>query len=403
MEHTWRWFGPADPITLEEVRQTDATGVVTALHEIPNGQVWPVEAIMERRALVEAAGLTWSVVESVPVHEDIKRGGPLREEAVAAYQQTLRNLAACGLDVVCYNFMPVLDWTRTDLRFRLPAGGYALRFDIDAVTAFDVHLLARPGAADDYTPDQLDRARRHLDGLDDAGREVLTRTILAGLPGAEEHYTLDAFRDALRSYAHVDAATLRANLASFLRDVVPVAEEVGVRLAIHPDDPPRSLFGLPRVVSTAQDAQAVLDACPSPANGLTMCVGSYGSGAENDVVAMTRRFAREIFFVHLRSVSLDADGASFVEAGHIDGDADMVAVVGLLVAEERRRAREGGPRLPMRPDHGHELLDDATRRTNPGYSLVGRLKGLAQLRGVELAVRALSPGPGRPPGTARRR
>lgn len=392
MEHTWRWFGPSDPITLDEIRQTDATGVVTALHEIPNGQVWPVEAIRERRETIERAGLVWSVVESVPVHDDIKRGGPLRDEAVAAYQQTLRNLAECGLDVVCYNFMPVLDWTRTDLRFRLPNGGYALRFDVDAATAFDVHVLERPGAAADYTAEELARARRFADSLDDEARARLTATIIAGLPGSEEHHTLDTFRDALAGYVHVDPATLRANLASFLRDVVPVAEEVGVRLAIHPDDPPRSLFGLPRVVSSANDARAVVDACPSPSNGLTLCIGSYGSSADNDVVELTRELAAHVYFVHLRSVELDDDGASFVEAAHIDGDADMVAVISLLVAEERRRAREGGPRMPMRPDHGHELLDDATRRTNPGYSLVGRLKGLAQLRGVEMAVRALTEG-----------
>lgn len=390
MEHTWRWFGPADPITLDEIRQTDATGIVTALHEIPNGQVWPVEAIRERRETIERAGLVWSVVESVPVHDDIKRGGPLRDEAIAAYQQTLRNLAACGLDVVCYNFMPVLDWTRTDLRFRLPNGGYALRFDVDAATAFDVHVLGRPGAEADYTLDELDRARRFADALDDGARARLTATIIAGLPGAEEHHTLDTFRQALAGYSHVDAATLRENLASFLREVVPVAEEVGVRLAIHPDDPPRSLFGLPRVVSSAADARAVVEACPSPSNGLTLCIGSYGSSAQNDVVALTRELAEHVYFVHLRSVELDDDGASFVEAAHIDGDADMVAVISLLVAEERRREREGGPRMPMRPDHGHELLDDVTRRTNPGYSLVGRLKGLAQLRGVEMAVRALT-------------
>jgi mannonate dehydratase len=390
MEHTWRWFGPADPITLDEIRQTDATGVVTALHDVPNGQVWPVEAIRERRETIERAGLVWSVVESVPVHDDIKRGGPLRDAAIAAYQQTLRNLAACGLDVVCYNFMPVLDWTRTDLRFALPNGGYALRFDVDAATAFDVHVLGRPGAEADYSADELERARRFADALDDESRARLTATIIAGLPGAEEHHTLDTFRQALAGYSHVDPATLRENLASFLREVVPVAEEVGVRLAIHPDDPPRSLFGLPRVVSSAADARAVVEACPSPSNGLTLCIGSYGSSAQNDVVALTRELAEHVYFVHLRSVELDDDGASFVEAAHIDGDADMVAVISLLVAEERRREREGGPRMPMRPDHGHELLDDVTRRTNPGYSLVGRLKGLAQLRGVEMAVRALT-------------
>ncbi|RMI04985.1 mannonate dehydratase [Cellulomonas triticagri] len=391
MEHTWRWFGDRDPITLAEVRQTGATGVVTALHDIPNGGVWPVEAIRERQAVIEAAGLVWSVVESVPVHEDVKRGGPLRDRAVAAYQQTIRNLAACGIDLVCYNFMPVLDWSRTDLAYPLDDGTWALRFDADQLAAFDLFLLRRPGAAAEYDAEQTARARAVLDGLDEAGRARLVDTILLGLPGSEERYSLDEFRAALAAYDEVDADTLRGNLTSFLREVVPVAEEVGLRLAIHPDDPPRPLFGLPRVVSTAEDAQHLLDAAPSPASGLTMCVGSYGSRADNDVVAMTERFAERIYFAHLRSVTLQDGGRSFYEAPHIAGDADMVAVIGALVAEERRREREGGPRLPMRPDHGQRMLDDQARETYPGYSLIGRLKGLAELRGVEQAVRRLLP------------
>lgn len=391
MEHTWRWFGDRDPITLAQVRQTGATGVVTALHDIPNGEVWPVEAIEARRAQIEAAGLVWSVVESVPVHEDVKRGGPFRDRAVAAYQQTIRNLAACGIDLVCYNFMPVLDWSRTDLGYPLEDGTWALRFDADQLAAFDLFLLRRPGAAGEYDADQTARARAVLDAMDEAARERLVDTILLGLPGSEEQYTLDEFRTALATYDDVDADALRANLSSFLREVVPVAEEVGLRLAIHPDDPPRPLFGLPRVVSTADDAQHLLDAAPSPANGLTMCIGSYGSRADNDVVAMTRRFAERIYFAHLRSVRLQDGGRSFYEAPHIAGDADMVAVIATLVAEERRREREGGPRLPMRPDHGQRMLDDQFRETYPGYSLIGRLKGLAELRGVEQAVRALVP------------
>jgi mannonate dehydratase len=391
MEHTRRWFGDRDPITLAQVRQTGATGVVTALHDIPNGEVWPVEAIEARREQIEAAGLVWSVVESVPVHEDVKRGGPLRDRAVAAYQQTIRNLAACGIDLVCYNFMPVLDWSRTDLGYPLEDGTWALRFDADQLAAFDLFLLRRPGAAAEYDAEQTARARSVLDAMDDAARERLVDTILLGLPGSEERYTLDEFRDALATYDDVGADALRANLASFLREVVPVAEEVGLRLAIHPDDPPRPLFGLPRVVSTAGDAQHLLDAAPSPANGLTMCIGSYGSRADNDVVAMTRRFAERIYFAHLRSVRLQDGGRSFYEAPHIAGDADMVAVIAALVAEERRREREGGPRLPMRPDHGQRMLDDQFRETYPGYSLIGRLKGLAELRGVEQAVRALVP------------
>ncbi|WP_217614735.1 mannonate dehydratase [Cellulomonas sp. GbtcB1] len=391
MEHTWRWFGDRDPITLAQVRQTGATGVVTALHDVPNGEVWPVEAIEARRAQIEAAGLVWSVVESVPVHEDVKRGGPLRDRAVAAYQQTIRNLAACGIDLVCYNFMPVLDWSRTDLGYPLEDGTWALRFDADQLAAFDLFLLRRPGAAAEYDAEQTARARAVLDAMDDMARERLVDTILLGLPGSEERYTLDEFRTALATYDDVDADALRANLSSFLREVVPVAEEVGLRLAIHPDDPPRPLFGLPRVVSTAEDAQHLLDAAPSPANGLTMCIGSYGSRADNDVVAMTRRFADRIYFAHLRSVRLQDGGRSFYEAPHVAGDADMVAVMAALVAEERRREREGGPRLPMRPDHGQRMLDDQFRETYPGYSLIGRLKGLAELRGVEQAVRSLLP------------
>lgn len=393
MKHTWRWFGPADPITLAEVRQTGATGIVTALHHIPNGSVWPVDEIRARQAEIEAAGLSWDVVESVPVHEDVKTGGPLADAAVSAYQETLRNLAACGLDVVCYNFMPVLDWTRTDLSYEMPDGALALRFDAVALAAFDLFDLARPGAAGDWTAAQTEAAALLWDGLDDGARARLRSTILAGLPGAEEHYDLGRFREALATYDDVPASVLRTRLGSFLSAVIPVAEEVGVRMAIHPDDPPRPMFGLPRVVSTASDAAAVLDAAPSEFNGLTMCVGSYGSRADNDVVEMTRRFASRIHFAHLRSVSLDPDGASFTEAPHLDGDADMVAVISALVAEEDRRGPGAAP-IPMRPDHGHVLLDDRARLTNPGYSLYGRMRGLAELRGVERAVQVVGPGGG---------
>lgn len=389
MEHTWRWFGPRDPISLADIRQTGATGIVTALHEIANGEVWPVAAIAERKALIEAAGLSWSVVESIPVHEDIKRGLPGRERYLENYCQSLRNLAQCGIDVVCYNFMPVLDWTRTQLAHRLPDGGWALRFDQDAFAAFDLCILQRDGAEAEYTAAEIERARRHHAGLDDAGRDELVRTLIAGLPGAEEGYTVAALRALLATYAGIDAARLREHLATFLQTVVPVAEEVGIRLGVHPDDPPRPLLGLPRVVSTAADAQWLLDAVPSPANGLTFCTGSYGVRADNDLVAMARQFAPRIHFVHLRATRREADPRSFHEAHHLDGDVDMVGVIRELVREERRRARDGGARLPMRPDHGHQLLDDQGRRTNPGYSLIGRLKGLAELRGVEQAVRQL--------------
>jgi len=389
MEHTWRWFGPRDPISLADIRQTGATGIVTALHEIANGEVWPVAAIAARKALIEAAGLSWSVVESIPVHEDIKRGLPGRERYLENYRQSLRNLAQCGIDVVCYNFMPVLDWTRTQLAHRLPDGGWALRFDQDAFAAFDLCILQRDGAEAEYSTAEIERARRYHAGLDDAGREELVRPLIAGLPGAEEGYTVADLRALLATYSGIDAAQLREHLATFLQAVVPVAEEVGIRLGVHPDDPPRPLLGLPRVVSTAADAQWLLDAVPSPANGLTFCTGSYGVRADNDLVAMARHFAPRIHFVHLRATRREADPRSFHEAHHLDGDVDMVGVIRELVREERRRARDGGARLPMRPDHGHQLLDDQGRRTNPGYSLIGRLKGLAELRGVEQAVRRL--------------
>ena len=391
MEQTWRWFGPNDPITLADIRATGATGVVTALHEVPNGEPWTVQAIADRGALVEASGLSWSVVESVPVHEDIKRGGPLRDQWITAYQESLRNLALNGIDVVCYNFMPILDWTRTDLRYVMPDGSWALRFDQDAFAAFDLFILARAGAENDYHDAGIARARAYYDTLSPAGRDLLTANIIAGLPGSEEGYTLDSFREMLATYADIDADALRENLAYFLRAVVPVAEEAGVRLAIHPDDPPRSLLGLPRVVSTQSDTQWLLDAAPSVANGLTFCTGSFGVRADNDLVAMARRFAQRIYFAHLRSTQREENPLSFHEADHTGGDVDMVAVIAALVGEERRREREGGPRIPMRPDHGHQILDDQHRRSNPGYSLIGRLKGLAELRGIELAVRRLVP------------
>ncbi|GHA83380.1 mannonate dehydratase [Modicisalibacter luteus] len=391
MEQTWRWFGPGDPITLGDIRQTGASGIVTALHDVPNGQVWPVDAIAERKRLIENAGLSWSVVESVPVHEDIKQRRGDYETYIARYQQTLRNLAECGIDVVCYNFMPVLDWTRTDLAWPLPEGGTALRFDQTAFAAFDLYLLERPGSEREYSDTEKTKARTYLDGLDESARNQLINNIIAGLPGAEEHYTLARFRDVLADYESIDAERLRENLGHFLRAIVPVAEEAGIRLAIHPDDPPRPLLGLPRVVSSPEDAQWILDAVPSPANGLTFCTGSYGVSADIDLVAMGQRFASRIYFAHLRATQREAsDQRSFHEAQHLGGDVDMVSVVKLLVDEERRREREGGPRLPLRPDHGHHILDDQRRNTRPGYPLIGRLKGLAELRGVETAIRRLS-------------
>jgi mannonate dehydratase len=391
MEHTWRWFGPNDPITLADIRQTGATGIVTALHEIPNGEVWPAGAIADRKRQVEAAGLTWSVVESVPVHEDIKCGAPGRDHWIALYQQSLRNLAANGIDVLCYNFMPVLDWTRTDLRHVLPDGGWALRFDQDAFAAFDLFILRRAGAQAEYGIPETARARAYYDGLPQAGRDLLVSNIIAGLPGSEEAYTLETLRERLATYAEIDAGQLQENLGYFLRAIVPVAEEVGIRLAIHPDDPPRPLLGLPRVVSTRSDLQWLLDAAPGEANGLTFCTGSLGVRADNDLVAMARHFAQRIYFAHLRSTVREDNPLSFHEGVHVLGDVDMVGVIVALVAEERRRESGGGPRIPLRPDHGHQLLDDQRRESNPGYSLIGRLKGLAEIRGAETAVRRLLP------------
>ncbi|WNL40223.1 mannonate dehydratase [Halomonas sp. PAMB 3232] len=390
MEHTWRWFGPNDPIRLSEIRQTGATGIVTALHDIPNDQVWSVEAIGERKAMIEAAGLGWSVVESVPVPEAVKKGLPERDALIDTYCQTLRNLAACGIDVVCYNFMPILDWTRTDLTYALADGARALRFDQTAFAAFDLYLLERPGALDEYSEADKLEAKRYLETLDDAARSKLIDTLIAGLPGAEEHYTLAQFRQALEGYAKIDAKTLRDNLGYFLRAIIPVAQEVGIRMAIHPDDPPRGLLGLPRVVSTRDDAQWVIDCAPSPANGITFCTGSFGVREDNDLVAMARHFGPHIHFAHLRSTRREMDPRSFHEAPHLAGDVDMVGVIQALVEEERRREMDGGARLPIRPDHGHHMLDDQQRQTAPGYPLYGRLRGLAELRGVEVAVKALT-------------
>ncbi len=393
MQETWRWFGPNDPVTLAHVRQAGATGIVTALHHIPNGVVWPVEEIERRQAEVRAAGLEWVVVESIPTSEDLKtRSGDWRTH-LAAWRESVRNLARCGIRIVCYNFMPVIDWTRTDLAWRLPDGALALRFDATAFAAFDLFILRRPGAEGDWDAPRVERARAHLEGLDEAARDRLVRTVIAGLPGAEESYTLDMFREALGRYRDVGAEDLRGTLGEFLDAVVPAAEEAGVRLAIHPDDPPRPLLGLPRVVSTAADARRLLDRVDSPANGLTLCTGSYGVRADNDLPGMAREFAPRIHFLHFRSTRREAaDPESFHEAPHLDGDVDMVAMARAVMAEERRRAGAGreDSEIPLRPDHGHQILDDIGKAVNPGYSAIGRLKGLAELRGVFRAVEALA-------------
>lgn len=389
MEETWRWFGPADDIRLEEIRQTGATGIVTALHEIPYGEVWSEEAIRERQGVIARAGLTWSVVESLPVHENVKRGAGDLERIFGNYRTSLRNLARAGIRTVCYNFMPVLDWTRTELAFRLPTGATALRFDATLHAAFDVLMLERAGAEAEHDPRVLESARRWFAKATQADKDGLLATVMAGLPGAYDRYDIPGLKVVLGTYAGMDAATLKAHLARFLREVVPAAEEVGVRLCIHPDDPPRSLLGLPRIVSTRADLEHVVGAVPSRANGVTFCTGSLGAGVANDVPAMARALAPHIAFAHLRNVRKEPDG-SFYEADHLDGDTDLPAVVAALLAEEARRKAAGETdwRIPFRPDHGHQLLSDVGRRTHPGYTLIGRLRGLAELRGVVAGLTA---------------
>ncbi len=394
MEQTWRWFGPDDPITLPQVRQTGATGIVTALHHIPYGVVWSKDEIVKRIAIIEADSslrLRWSVVESLPVAEAIKLGEGDLAPLFDNYRQSLQNLAACGVTTVCYNFMPVLDWTRTELAFGLPGGATVLRFDADRLAAFDCYMLKRPGAEAEFSSDVLDRARAWMAQASEADKDRLLANIMAGLPGAYDRYDVPGLRRMLERYRDIGHAELRANYARFLREVAPAAEACGVGLCVHPDDPPRDLFGLPRVVSSADDLQFIMDACPSKANGITFCTGSLGAGGQNNVPALAERFAPHIRFVHLRNVTKMLDG-SFMEAEHLRGDVDMVSVVTTLLQEQARRKAEGEPdwRIPFRPDHGHELADDIGRGTHPGYPLVGRLKGLAEIRGIMTAVAAIN-------------
>lgn len=391
MRQTWRWFGPNDPVSLGDARQAGARGIVTALHHLYDGRAWTRDDIDARLALVKAAGLDWSVCESIPVPAAIKLRSGARRRCVDAWKDSLANLGRAGIPVICYNFMPVVDWTRTDLRFPTAAGGLALRFDMADFAAYDLHVLRRPHAEGGYGAALLDEAQRRFDAMDEAAVAMLEHNIIAGLPGGEDTHTREGIREHLAAYAEIGAATLRANLVEFLNEVVPVAEEFGTRLAIHPDDPPLPLFGLPRVVSTAADARAVVGAVDSVANGLTLCAGSYGSRPDNDVIALAREFGPRIHFVHLRNVAREPDG-SFIESDHLGGDVDMVSLVASLVREERRRLEAGDAvPIPMRPDHGHLLLDDIGKTVNPGYSCLGRLKGLAELRGVMTAVEQLLP------------
>lgn len=387
MTQTMRWFGPNDPVSLAGIRQSGAMGIVTALHEIPNGAVWPRDQIAARQAMVADAGLTWDVVESLPVHDDIKRRGARFGKLIDAYLASLENLAVCDIKTVTYNFMPLLDWTRTDLGWNLPDGARALRFELEAVAAFDLHILRRPGAERDYDSATIEAATARFHGMSDAERESLTRTIIAGLPGSEEQFTAAQFLEAIQAYDGVDMATLRANHIAFLEAVCPTADRLGVRLVVHPDDPPFPIFGLPRSVSTEADVTAVFAAVPAWSNGLCFCAGSFGARADNDLPGMVRRLGDRIGFVHLRSVQREPRGA-FHEAAHLEGDANMPTIVAEIHALQGRTGRS----IPMRPDHGHQMLDDLGRRSNPGYSLLGRMRGLAELRGLERGIAQASQG-----------
>ena len=390
MRHTWRWFGPVDRVTVRDAMQAGVTGIVSALHHVPTGEAWTVDGIRERQAQIADAGLYWDVVESVPVSEAIKTQTGDWRTHVANWSETLRRLAECGISTVCYNFMPVLDWTRTDLRWETRQQARAMRFDLPDFVAFDIHILAREGAAEDYPEALVAEAARRFAGFSDARKAELGRNIGAGLPGSADGYTLDQLREKLATYDGIDADRLRQNLIDFLSEVVPVAESVGINLCAHPDDPPWPLLGLPRILSTEADYAAMLDGVDSRANGVTFCTGSLGARADNDLPAMVRRFADRIHFVHLRNVTRDEDTipCSFFEDEHLAGGTDMVEVIAALVAEEARRRAEGRAdhEIPMRPDHGQEILDDLTRGAQPGYPAIGRLKGLAELRGIEAAL-----------------
>jgi len=396
MRESWRWFGPSDPVTIDDIRQTGATDIVSALHAIPTGEVWPVDAIREHQALIENSApelsrLKWSVVESIPVHEDIKLSKPGHQVYIDNWIASMENLAQCGINTICYNFMPVIDWTRTNLNFKLPSGAYALRFDQGEFAVFDLFILQRANAEAEYSADEIAAAKQAYDAMPQGERTQLTNNIIAGLPGKMTgSYGLEDFRVMLANYQHTTSDILRSNLFAFLAQVLPRAESLGVKLAIHPDDPPRDMLGLPRVVCTADDLDQLFAALPSPANGMTLCVGTYGSRPDNNLPEMARQFGSRIYFSHLRGVSRDpSEPRSFYEASHLDSDIDMIAVIRELLQEDNRRKQGDADAqdIYIRPDHGHQMMDDIHKAVNPGYSGIGRLKGLAEIRGV---IRALS-------------